>query len=111
MIRIVETTEDNPMSLTKPQRQKWEFIVNKKGPEYLLTALGHAFKRADRAGFDRFLQNLFMELIKDYNAGQQMRDGKEDEVPEYEVAAEQAPAPVKPPAAPAAPAPGPAPVK
>lgn len=93
MIRIVNENEAEALSLTKSQQQKWDFIVNKKGNEYLLTALAHAFKRNDRLGFDKLLQNLFMSLIKDYNAGQRMADARaEDEAPAADVdVAEDAP--------------------
>ena len=94
MISIVrEESDDKGLVLTKSQQDKWDYIVNKKGTEYLLTALAHAFRRNDRLGFDKLLQNLFMALVKDYNAGQRMADARaEDEAPAAEVeVAEDAP--------------------
>lgn len=69
-----ERDEQETLGLTKPQQQKWDFIINKKGADYLLTAVSHAFKSADSKRFDQFIQDLFVKLSDDYKAAERMRD-------------------------------------
>lgn len=79
-----ERDEQKTLGLTKPQQQKWDFIVNKKGADYMLTAVAHAFKSADSKRFDRFIQDLFMKLSDDYKSAEKMRKAN-DAADELEV--------------------------
>ena len=74
-----ERDERKTLGLSKPQQQKWDFIVNKKGADYLLTAVAHAFKNTDSNRFDRFIQDLFVKLSDDYAAAKKMRNKRDDE--------------------------------
>ena len=75
---LCERDEQDTLGLTKPQQQKWDFIVNKKGADYLLTAVAHAFKSNDAKRFDQFIQDLFIKLSDDYAAAKKMRDTQDD---------------------------------
>lgn len=79
-----ERDERKALGLTRPQQQKWDYIVNKKGADYLLTAVAHAFKSNDEKRFDRFLQDLFIKLSDDYKSAERMRK-TDDEDDEFEV--------------------------
>ena len=80
-----ERDERKTLGLTKPQQQKWDFIVNKKGADYLLTAVAHAFKSTDSKRFDQFIQDLFIKLSDDYASAKKMRDNRDDGNDELEV--------------------------
>ena len=72
-----ERNERKTLGLTKPQQQRWDFIMNKKGADYLLTAVAHAFKSTDSRRFDQFIQDLFIKLSDDYKSAEKMRDGQD----------------------------------
>lgn len=74
-----ERNEQETLGLTKPQQQKWDFIINKKGADYMLTAVAHAFKSTDSKRFDQFIQDLFVKLSDDYKSAEKMRDAADDE--------------------------------
>lgn len=78
-----ERDEQETLGLTKPQQQKWDFIIRKKGADYLLTAVAHAFKSTDSKRFDRFIQDLFIKLSDDYKATAKMR--QTNDADEFEV--------------------------
>ena len=74
-----ERDEQKTLGLTKPQQQKWDFIINKKGADYMLTAVAHAFKSTDSKRFEQFIQDLFVKLSDDYKSAEKMRDAADDD--------------------------------
>ena len=86
MIKIIhESDEDNALNLSRSQKHKWDYIVKAKGAGYLLGAIAKAFKDSDGKSFDRLLQNIFVSMVKDYDAGKRMASARKDDVDEYEV--------------------------
>ena len=80
-----ERDEQETLGLTRPQQQKWDYIIKKTGADYLLTAVAHAFKSNDTKRFDQFIQDLFIKLSDDYASAKKMRDGQSDDADELEV--------------------------
>lgn len=77
MNMIRERDERKSLGLSGAQQQRWNYIVDKKGADYLLTAVAKAFKTNNGKQFDKFLQDLFIKLYDDYKAAQKMRKGND----------------------------------
>lgn len=78
---IVLVSESNvDLNLSAEQQNKWDYICDNKGELYLLAAMAHKFSTNHRQEFSRFLQDVFLNTIKDVEAGQRLQQSQNKKI-------------------------------